>query len=99
MSNHTPGPWLLTHDNFVYALNERGTNQFWAHVNYGWKGQNAEERTSSEEIEANARLIIAAPDMILALEDMVVSYEHEASSDNPSLLAARAAIAKARGAA
>lgn len=45
--------------------------------------------------DADARLISAAPDLLVALQGMVDSYEHEASADNPALIAARAALAKA----
>lgn len=47
--------------------------------------------------EANAQLFSAAPDLLEALQNMVTAYEYEASIDNPALLAARAAIAKALG--
>lgn len=46
---------------------------------------------------ANANLISAAPEMLEALQNMVESYQYEASPDNPALLQARAAIAKAIG--
>lgn len=46
---------------------------------------------------ANANLISAAPEMLEALQNMVESYQYEASPDNPALLQARAAIAKALG--
>jgi len=66
-SKFTPGPWLITPDGaFVYALNERGTNVFWTHVQRGWKGKDAEFRTDSDEVEANAKLIAAAPDLLAA---------------------------------
>lgn len=44
--------------------------------------------------EANAQLFSAAPDLLEALQNMVTAYEY---IDNPALLAARAAIAKALG--
>lgn len=47
--------------------------------------------------EENANLIAAAPELLEALQDMVESYQWEASMENPSLLKARAAIAKALG--
>lgn len=46
---------------------------------------------------ANANLISAAPDLLKALQNMVESYQYEASPDNPALMQARAAIAKALG--
>lgn len=49
------------------------------------------------EDDANARLIAAAPELLEALQDMVESYQYEASMENPSLLKARDAIAKALG--
>ncbi|EKQ4677560.1 hypothetical protein P5M41_002015 [Salmonella enterica subsp. enterica serovar Ruiru] len=53
--------------------------------------------TSVEEDFANADLIAAAPELLEALQKMVESYQFEASIDNPALLQARAAIAKALG--
>lgn len=67
-TKHTPGPWLIMDQSFVYALNERGTNIFWAHAYGGWKGRNADERTSDEEVEANAKLMAAAPVLLKALQ-------------------------------
>ncbi len=58
------------------------------------------ERTGgklTDEYNANMRLIAAAPDLLEALQKMVESYQFEASIDNPALLQARAAIAKALG--
>lgn len=52
---------------------------------------------SREATIANANLISAAPEMLEALQNMVESYQYEASPDNPALLQARAAIAKALG--
>lgn len=47
--------------------------------------------------EDDMALITAAPDLLEALQNMVTAYEYEASIDNPALLSARAAIAKALG--
>lgn len=51
----------------------------------------------SDKAKENAKLITAAPELLEALQAMIESYEHEASINNPALLQARAAIAKALG--
>lgn len=53
--------------------------------------------TCAEPKRADRDLIAAAPDLYDALEAMILSYEYEASMDNPALLQAKAALAKARG--
>jgi hypothetical protein len=56
------------------------------------------------DIEANARLIAAAPDLLAALEVMAAHWPHWASQidmkqiDRDAIAMARAAIAKAKGA-
>lgn len=97
MSTFTPGPWMIDNKTSVYKFNESGTNVFWAQIQGGMTDGKSETKTSQEELEANANLICAAPDLLEALEAMVVTYEYEASMDNPSLLAARSAIARAKG--
>ena len=82
---HTSGPWL------IQKRKSSGINV------YG--GHNAAERIAivdgwiSEEEEANARLIAAAPDLLAALKGVVrlSDRKHEAWDR------ARAAIAKAEG--
>lgn len=51
-----------------------------------------------EEAEANARLIAAAPDLLEALRDLHDACAHWEDQDDPVLVRARAAIAKAGGA-
>lgn len=55
----TPEEWLLAEDDkrFVYALNEQGTNIFWASFD---GGQRDDKRTSREELEANAQFVVKA---------------------------------------
>ena len=98
MSNHTPAPWLLfdTDKRFVYALNEYGTNVFQAHV----CGPN----TKMEELEANARLIAAAPELLEALVNagnllhgMELRGMITHMDDIAIVEAVRASIAKAKG--
>jgi len=75
MSKHTPGPWLIdgTEDGFtfVYALNQQGYNRMSAHVQSGYISPM--EKASIKEMEANARLIAAAPDLLESLKD---AYPH-----------------------
>lgn len=55
------------------------------------------------EIEANARLIAAAPDLLEALQELIAEYDPQmaamraVSPRHPKWRAARAAIAKATG--
>lgn len=74
MSEHTPGPWLLTPQWGVYALDETGNcNRFSVRVEGGWKWRgysmqaSPDDRTPADELEANARLIAAAPELLEAL--------------------------------
>ena len=96
MSGHTPGPWLVE-GRTVYALNDDGYNRFSALVQ--------DAHTPGDELEANARLIAAAPELLEALEDIANDYaerfDMDSQSTNPGMKVvvenARAAIAKARG--
>lgn len=65
-SKHTPGPWL-TVEGLVYALDETGrVNRFSAMITAGFVTYRG-ERTNTDELRANVRLIAAAPDMLAAL--------------------------------
>lgn len=61
------------------------------------------EKWSDDELDANARLIAAAPELLEALETIAGLYDHEASSGENSMKLydarsiALAVIAKARG--
>lgn len=107
MTLHTAGPWLR--DRYtVYALNDdrRPFNRFYATVQIGFISSDL--RTDERELEANAKLICAAPELLAALEESVSALafmlEHEMANENrpewvrikrDRLDAARAAIAKA----
>lgn len=54
----TPGEWLVVNKTFVYALNEDGYNRFDAQMQPGNIAR--AERTSVEELAANAALIADA---------------------------------------
>ena len=98
---HTPGPWKLE-ERSIYALQHAGwrkgeeqfENRFYASVQAG-------RGTPTEELEANARLIAAAPELLHELEHLVRLMEpYEDRLPFPGLATlngARAAIKKARG--
>jgi hypothetical protein len=96
MSKHTPGPWYQvgawvevedddTPD--ICTCSPQAMEQ--DHLKWDWK-----------TIHANARLIAAAPDMLVALQAYVAdceSVDPEGLFAGETLIAARAAIAKATG--
>lgn len=95
---HTPGPWVLTDGFTVYALDEtKSCNRFSTLINGGWvhrpSGSTGAllDRTTDEELRANARLIAAAPDLLEALQRIMAEDSEDCWQQ------ARAAIAKARG--
>lgn len=98
-TKHTPGQWLIDGvepKSFVYALNQQGYNRFWAHVQGG--NTAPMEQTTVEEVEANARLIAAAPDLLEALKHCVDWLNAAGIAQSmPVQKQARAAIAKATG--
>lgn len=97
---HTPGPWKLADDSipFVYSLNSKGYNQFWAGLQSNFDGASA----NKAELLANANLIAAAPDLLEALERLLRADERPPTEENLSLAVdamhhAREAIKKAKG--
>lgn len=91
MGNHTSGEWIVDESRHDGCINRLEPFRHIAMVS-AYQAVAGDR----EENEANATLIAAAPDLLHALEAMVDTYEYEAAIDHPSLLAARAAIAKAR---
>ena len=91
---HTPRPWREVHDHapdwtgdwYIY-----GSGNKWIVLGEGW----------TEEHQANARLIAAAPDLLEALEELVTIVEtaREEGYDNidySTTKPARLAIEKAK---
>ena len=66
---HTPGPWKIADNTLIYALNGKGNNIFCCKVMPGCKCGCI--TASQKELEANARLIAAAPDLLKALRELV----------------------------
>lgn len=90
----TPGPWEVEDNGHFYDINAgRGTV---GNVCSSASWYDNDMHRGPVAI-ANAQLIAAAPELLEALQNMVEAYQHEASIDNPALLSARAAIAKALG--
>ncbi len=100
MTQHTPGPWIRE-GRFVYALGKCRTNVFSVNVQSGGNGSDA---ATSVELEANARLIVAAPKLLEALRVGLAWSDADGLSDEDGLVdtgerrfrgLARAAIARA----
>jgi len=101
MAGHTPGPWSVAYhdgnDQAVVSGQHTEIATCWHHCVVELETQ----------MQANARLISAAPDMLEALEAAVADLEQTLRwrgegwecSEDKLLGKARAAIAKARGAA
>lgn len=90
---HTPGPWILLDSEFPqFFICNADTHEDICKCNIG--------EMSLKEIEANANLISAAPDLLEAL-DGLINFSGDDDRivilDKSRILAARAAIAKAKG--
>jgi hypothetical protein len=92
MNKFTPGTWIIEYDN----ADERSGGEWYiagpAIVRFSYSATTAE----TEEAEANARLISAAPDLLDALDLMVTTHD-EGGWPSANIVIARAAIARARG--
>jgi hypothetical protein len=90
-TQHTPGPWFLNGPWNIYA--DRTAQQM-----RGKCVAQIVKQGNTEEREANARLIAAAPELLAALESLVSDAYLSLPNGNASTKAidyARAAIAKA----
>jgi hypothetical protein len=85
---HTPGPWVAQPgDNFITDAREIVIAQMHRHH-------------PDEQVDANARLIAAAPELLAALVELLphaARVIQGTTEGQPLLDAARAAIAKATG--
>jgi len=105
MTDFTPGPWDRV-ETTVFRLDETETcNRFAAQIQGGYKergqGWSKDERTSDEELLANAHLIAAAPELYEALESAKEWLEQCRGAGvfvHPQVIPdCEAALAKARG--
>jgi hypothetical protein len=101
---HTPGPWRLTTD-YEEKLYIKGSNSsaplavvvpLPRGVLCRLCGKKIHSHCISNEGEANARLIAAAPELLAALEEMEIMVQDRAYSQIV-IDRTRAAIAKAKG--
>lgn len=104
MSKHTPGPWYPDPKGYVWRrpltdLYEYGGavagDKPLATVCKGWWGENEQ----GYPVEANARLIAAAPDLLAVCQELEQSAEYWSEYNVPLGIVDRikAAIAKATG--
>lgn len=103
MSKHTPGPWLMARNDCHtggMATIHHCINNDWIEI---WTDTWCAEETqlTEERMEANAMLMLAAPDLLEALEAMVEYVDHMHAIGHiqrpvQSSVACKA-IAKARG--
>ncbi|WP_312905429.1 hypothetical protein [Stutzerimonas nitrititolerans] len=94
MSNeHTPGPWRAE------QASSSGQVHILAEVNGHDRAIAMDVWNDCDEMEANVRLICAAPDLLEALEDCVLQWDDELPEERclNFIGRARAAIANARG--
>lgn len=90
---HTPGPWAIDSE---LPPNSRSVI---ARVCGIPISGNTSGPHSEEEDRPNARLIAAAPELLAALQGFIALNDPQGAFDWPEYRAARAAIAKATGAA
>lgn len=89
---HSQGPWEATGWNNL-TVNTAAGNTIVAIA--GGDGNNM--GVPKEEMQANARLIAASPEMLEALELMLGTFEYPSNTSNPAVVAAKAAVSKAKG--
>ena len=101
-TKHTPGPWYAEKNGLIWRrppsdLYENGGSvagdQPVAKAHAGWYGEGLEPYP----VQANARLIAAAPELLEALEGCIDLMDNGGTWSLEDQAAARAAIAKAKG--
>ena len=90
MSKHTPGPWKIV--GIFEWKDDQGVRL--AQIEYLYVISAIEDRSLLGTVQADARLIAAAPDLLEALEELL-GWETHAPQD--AIDAARAAVRKATG--
>lgn len=94
MATHTPGPWEVDDDGKQLCIRPAGTGWLLAYV---FRDSFAAQSNADWSIEANARLIAAAPELLAALKATVANHCPNDKMFCGSCSPARAVIAKAEG--
>lgn len=93
-ATHTPGPWTVVRNGDSNALIRYSDGE---NASYIAQCNDLQLCPEHGTVEANARLIAAAPDLLAALEELLAD-KYLADPINADRMAnARAAIAKAKG--
>ena len=94
MNKYTPGPWTASEgspsDVWHVDMPDRQFSITVARGDEDWD-------MSVEEVQANARLIAAAPDLLDALQGMITAFDADLHDLMIAKLVAMAAITKATG--
>lgn len=88
-AKHTPGPWFVNGPWHIQSDTKLAVPSIVGNVLQPRNGD-------IQEREANANLIAAAPELLEALENILI-YLGDWDTDDEECVAARAAIAKAKG--
>ena len=92
---HTPGPWKITEDDYGHEHWFGGAGEGQICVN-GWVNGGCKKYPSKwRKLQANARLIAAAPELLAALK--ALTDNGRVPPTGAAFSKARAAIAKAEG--
>lgn len=96
---HTPGPWTAFNNQIAIGVGSKDSDVAWVRFdNYGLR----DSARSTQEDEANARLIAAAPELLEACRLIVCAFDalppsSPARAWTIHINSARSAIAKATG--
>jgi len=95
VSSHTPGPWSVINRTEVESEDHKIAD---CYVLLGEHERELWEPVPDEQMDANTRLIAAAPELLEALETLVDAYEQEEGvCFCPDCEEAKAAIKSAKG--
>ena len=95
MSRHTPGPWVIarmSHSQIYVTQPQDRPDR-----TPGYYAEVRRFTPNHDEVEANARLIAAAPDLLEALEDVVKQVLGAEADMWLDIKQARVAIARVKG--